>query len=946
MATAKTPVIEVVIRDEVTAALERSRQRMQHADSGFNFKGLTAGLRDLGTTIQGVAHQLSSLTGLGALMGGGFVAGVVKASNALADLSRSTLQMNYSAEALGLTAKQFETWVARGQMLGMSVEQSKAGVTSLAQLIDKLVVFGPRAAQFSEVYKSLGGPQFLEQVRRAAQTGGTQAGIEAYLGGMSQVKDRRGQSFLAEFAGLGPGWANAARLDASKLGNIYQLNASDAAKYNLEMLKLKISFSNVSKEVAVAVMPAMTSMIQTFDKFLQGPGGDLARKFGSWLSSIDIDWDKIAKNLIGLIDAATRFVDRVDPIIQKMGGWTPILLGLGAAVGLAGLGGGLKVWAAGLAAIGASAWVVPMLVTPAKAAEAQQGGGGTRPPGGSGTRQSFRRRGAAPARPAPLALPEVNVDDEGDGTAIPQNAQPRSGGPGGQGYYVPGHGYIKTDYNTKQLRKQVREVRTEIAHLASNIEAMGLVSDDTGAGGLAALGGVLTRLNAPTSGAPGGGGGRRGGGGGGSPPGGGGPAGSAGDGSPEALSKDRQKFAEEMKNPAIRARMLTLAVQEVGHNPRDIQQFIETIFNRASARRQSLLQAMQTTRAVPGGPNAGQYPNLGNPRRVTADDQKAFDEQTVPGVIGGSDYSNRSTGNASGTVNRTYPTRARDSSGRERYVLEKDQRDETWHKGIPTRDQPAQSPQPARPDASGGPGGGGDDKYPPGTAGHSGIRPLFPVADNVNWKMLDAEYLARINRAYADMPGDAKANFKMISGYRPATIAEAIRLGMSPSSSQEDIWRRSRGGTLFAAAPPGRSNHQAGEAGDYQEGAGRDWLRANAGRYGVRVLRNRRGQLFDFPHVEKDRNAPGNYAGSDPTRGPSENQKMQSEFDAYLQQQKSADERASLFTRARARNIGLNIRVRGPRGVKVSSDSSGDVAPATIERSMDATGGGRIESPA
>jgi hypothetical protein len=59
-----------------------------------------------------------------------------------------------------------------------------------------------------------------------------------------------------------------------------------------------------------------------------------------------------------------------------------------------------------------------------------------------------------------------------------------------------------------------------------------------------------------------------------------------------------------------------------------------------------------------------------------------------------------------------------------------------------------------------------------------------------------------------------------------------------------------------------------------------------------------------------------------------------------------ARNRQILFGRARARNVGLTIRVRGPRGVKVSSDSSGSVSPAVIERSMDATGGGQIESPA
>jgi hypothetical protein len=54
----------------------------------------------------------------------------------------------------------------------------------------------------------------------------------------------------------------------------------------------------------------------------------------------------------------------------------------------------------------------------------------------------------------------------------------------------------------------------------------------------------------------------------------------------------------------------------------------------------------------------------------------------------------------------------------------------------------------------------------------------------------------------------------------------------------------------------------------------------------------------------------------------------------------------SFSQRARASRMNLKINVRGPRGVRVSSESSGAVSPATISREMDPSGGGRIESPA
>jgi hypothetical protein len=135
------------------------------------------------------------------------------------------------------------------------------------------------------------------------------------------------------------------------------------------------------------------------------------------------------------------------------------------------------------------------------------------------------------------------------------------------------------------------------------------------------------------------------------------------------------------------------------------------------------------------------------------------------------------------------------------------------------------------------------------TAEEAGIKPDFPVAPGVNWKHLDAEYLARMNRAYRDMPESEKAKFRMISGYRPATREEARKLGMSESSSQEDIWERSGHGTRFAAAPPGRSRHQGGQAGDYTV---TDWLRAHGAQYGVTDI----GASYDYPHIQMRRGGP------------------------------------------------------------------------------------------
>jgi hypothetical protein len=63
---------------------------------------------------------------------------------------------------------------------------------------------------------------------------------------------------------------------------------------------------------------------------------------------------------------------------------------------------------------------------------------------------------------------------------------------------------------------------------------------------------------------------------------------------------------------------------------------------------------------------------------------------------------------------------------------------------------------------------------------------------------------------------------------------------------QAHYWKESEGGKKYAAAPPGRSHHQKGTAGDLPAGGFRDWLNAgNKDKYGLHFpVKN------DAPHVE------------------------------------------------------------------------------------------------
>jgi hypothetical protein len=533
MAT-RVPTVEIIIRDEVSAGVERMRQRMRAEGGREWFKGMEAGFASAGRAAQRLHRELSSLvslTGAGAFLGGGMVAGLVKLTESLGNLSRETLQMNATAASIGLTVKEFDRLIARGQAVGLTAEQAKGQIGGLAKIIDELAVKGVQASRFAEIYKSRGGPEFLQRVRRATLSGGTQAGIEEYLRGMSRVIDRRGRSFIADFAGMSPAWSKALQVDEKDLVDKLQIPEEEAQKLNLELVKLQITLENVKKTAAVAVLPAMTELIKAFDKFVSGPGAAVVKQFGEWLASLNIDWKSVSAGIVSIIEALTKFFTGLDPIIQQIGGWKTIIGGLAGAAVLGLLVTRLGAISTGLLAIGAAAWVVPLL---GMAAFTSMGGGGAggaagvqglpggpsgpavRGPGGGG-------KPASPQSPAPAPNPApYGRDRNGRPYPAPQSQQrssldldPENAAPYRvAGGWMPPPGYLKAG-DTEELRTTVGAVTDNITRLAQNIAALGLNTDASGAGPMAGFAGRATGGGggggAPrrSPGGGGGGGGRR-----------------------------------------------------------------------------------------------------------------------------------------------------------------------------------------------------------------------------------------------------------------------------------------------------------------------------------------------------------------------------------------------------------------------------------------------------
>lgn len=142
---------------------------------------------------------------------------------------------------------------------------------------------------------------------------------------------------------------------------------------------------------------------------------------------------------------------------------------------------------------------------------------------------------------------------------------------------------------------------------------------------------------------------------------------------------NRSAYAEEMKNPEVRKRMMALTIAEVGEGNHSAQTaLMETIFNRAAARKQSLMKTMQSDYYAPfkdGGYNRALKKLESNPQLV-----KHLEDNIIPSVQGGSNVSNFATGNASGTVGFGKGGYGVSSFGGERFGVEA--ADRKWVDGV------------------------------------------------------------------------------------------------------------------------------------------------------------------------------------------------------------------------------------------------------------------------
>lgn len=497
------PIVEVVFRDEASSQFERTRQRMRGLDArGLlpNAHKFIQGLEAGAQRVRWEGDALIRLSGVGAVISGGLVASLAKITQALGGFARSALQSKYLASELGLTVEQIDRLTVRGMALGQTREQARSSIEGVVKGLRDLQTEGTKSHVFQELAKDASGNGARlarELMAMINGPGGIEAGIRLLaerMKGMTPAAQRH----IKDMFGLGSvGFAELFKYNESELNKVLQPSIAAAERYALALANLNNSFGNIKTTLANRLMPQFERMNTAFDSFLQGAGDKIVKQFADWLGALEIDWDALFKGLTDGLEWLKKifvwikkiFIEDIDPLVQRMGGWTVVIGGLAIVLGTKGLAGWLGGIANGFKLIAEFAFIVPLiagLVVAARAAPA----------------------GAAEAPGGALVLPEVTttarrrpwhrsgraVPDEGaGGDVIPPNAQYRSGTGGGEGYYVPGYGRVEenTSQERQDLRRMVRATREDVEGLSDFLAAQAYATDESGAGGLAGFAGAI-----------------------------------------------------------------------------------------------------------------------------------------------------------------------------------------------------------------------------------------------------------------------------------------------------------------------------------------------------------------------------------------------------------------------------------------------------------------------
>jgi hypothetical protein len=291
-----------------SAAAKRSHGVAAEAAHGHSraIEALKKSMEGIEDVIRTATEPALGALGISALSAAGIFAGVVASVKSLGE---SGLEIEKVTRRTKLQADTVRELQMVGERWGVSVAQTNAALSSFGDLMEQTNRNAPQALerwkQWPQLYKALGdGLKGLN----------TQQGLDrvfSLLGKMSSIdQKRRALQLLGlpqDLAYYNAQELEEARAEARKWTALHPFSAEKAKAADEAWKKMDRAFQGVKEDMAIAFGPSVTRGLEAFDNWLSKPENvekmkvafrDLAGKVGEVVSSLGTLWgwlEKIAK---------------------------------------------------------------------------------------------------------------------------------------------------------------------------------------------------------------------------------------------------------------------------------------------------------------------------------------------------------------------------------------------------------------------------------------------------------------------------------------------------------------------------------------------------------------------------------------------------------------------------------------------------------------------------
>jgi hypothetical protein len=301
--------------------------------------GRELGLDKVGKSLGQVAGSAKRVAGavgsiaapLAGVIGAGSIAGVAALAT---EWGRMGIEVANTSRGLGITTSQLQGLRGAAQMAGIGSESLAGGLQSLGDTIND-ARWGRNQGALALMSRL--GIRFHQTVDGSVDVVRSLKDISAAVGNIKSVQTqrlvarefgveallpllRKGGKAIDEYqkkaAALGAVQSPAAIAQAEAFG--YQLNF-----LNLATQGLRNSIAEKLTPVLMPLIEQLTSWIAKNRELIAGKVANFVREIAKWLQQVDFN---------KTLDGVTRFIEKVDVIVDKLGGWKTVAIGLGLAM--------------------------------------------------------------------------------------------------------------------------------------------------------------------------------------------------------------------------------------------------------------------------------------------------------------------------------------------------------------------------------------------------------------------------------------------------------------------------------------------------------------------------------------------------------------------------------------------------------------------------------------